>query len=151
MGMKNPCGLGNITVKETLYHGGEAVAVSNSGLDRTKPQDRGWDLMREWLKKYMTGPETEKVIDLTYDPESKSGMGVSHETEKYNYDKMPEKMFSIILKWLFALPQIDMLQDSGYNVVAYTYPDRIYQTHNGSSHTIWARKSGIPVRTDKVT
>jgi|GEM_PF-2983447 len=143
MGMNNPCGLGNITVRETLYHGGEAVAVSNSGLDRTKPNNRGWDPVRKWLKKYMTGPETEKVIDLTYDPRSNRKRPISHRTEKYNYEKAPEKMFSITLKWLFALPQIDKLQDSGYNVAVYAYPDRVYQTHNGSSHIIWARKPSL--------
>lgn len=144
MGMNNPCGLGNITLRESIHYRGEAVAISNSGLDRTKPQGRGWDLMRGWLKTYMTEPEIEKVVDLTYDPQSNKSRRVSRETEKYNYDKVPEKMFSITMKGLFALPQIDMLQDSGYNVVVYTYPDRVHQTHNGPSHIIWARQTSIP-------
>ena len=139
-GIQNPKGLGNITMDEALRHNAKSILISNSALERTRPESEGWNLMRNWLSDYMIQGDINRVIDLTYDPNSKKGNPISWETEKYNYSIDAEKMFSIALKWLFSIPQADTFEHSGYDVNVYAFTEMTHQNHNSISHHIWARK-----------
>jgi len=134
-GFRNPKGLGNTTLKESIYHGAERIYMNNTALENMDPYSGGFALLKGYLKDDLTAIEIDKLLSLICAPRH-----LTHgEGKMYDY-QTSQRYFATALKQLFALSQADMLETNGYDPGLAFGPAYNY---NQSDHNFAAVRNGI--------
>lgn len=130
-GLKNPKGLGNITLKIGVSYKAEQIYLNNSGINNIAKDSPHYSLMKDYLSRNGVKKEqVNKIITLLHDPNM----------WKYYYDHEHHSIFAKTLKSLFALAQKDFLEQQGYTVQLFAKRIRDGGNYNNPDHHLIATK-----------
>jgi len=109
-GFDSPGGLAELTARIAARLGAERAYITNTAIEKISPDDRQIRLLRDYLRRFLSETETKKALKLLYDPNETSPI------ERYDYDRIGQRMFAKTLKLMMALAQGDLLEREGYTV-----------------------------------
>lgn len=135
-GWRNPRNIGFITNDEAGYHDAEFVFSSLTALEKNRPEDYAYSILKQALGDKLSDAGLSKIANLLYDPNAGK-----RDCEKYDYNDPGQKRFAIALKQLVNLGAFSQLKEKGFDgELLLSEQSQNKFPYNKENHLIYAYK-----------